>query len=57
MLAIPFRTAADDYVRGDVDEDGIVNISDVTTLIDYLLSNQWPEEQLQPENKILLSVV
>jgi len=50
MLAIPFRTAADDYVRGDVDEDGIVNISDVTTLIDYLLSNQWPEEQLQPEN-------
>ena len=50
MLAIPFQTAADDYVRGDVDEDGIVNISDVTTLIDYLLSNQWPEEQLQPEN-------
>lgn len=50
MLAIPFQTAADDYIRGDVDEDGIVNISDVTTLIDYLLSNQWPEEQPKPEN-------
>lgn len=50
MLAIPFQTAADDYVRGDVDEDGNVNIKDVTTLIDYLLSNQWPEEQPKPEN-------
>jgi len=50
MLAIPFQTAADDYVRGDVDEDGNVSIKDVTCLIDYLLSNQWPEEQPKPEN-------
>lgn len=28
----------DDILRGDVDGDGSVNISDVTTLIDYLLS-------------------
>ena len=27
-----------DFLRGDVDSDGSVNISDVTTLIDYLLS-------------------
>ena len=27
--------------RGDVNEDGMVNITDVTTLIDYLLTNQW----------------
>ena len=28
--------------RGDVNADGSVNISDVTTLIDYLLSGSWP---------------
>ena len=27
-------------IRGDVDRDGNVNIADVTTLIDYLLSGQ-----------------
>lgn len=44
MLAVPFQTAADDFVRGDCDQDGVVNISDVTCLIDYLLNNQWPGE-------------
>ena len=44
MLAVPFQTSADDFVRGDCNEDGNVTIADVTTLIDYLLSNQWPEE-------------
>ena len=28
----------DDFLLGDVDDDGFVNIADVTTLIDYLLS-------------------
>ena len=50
MLAIPFQAAADDFERGDVNLDGNVSISDVTCLIDYLLSNQWPEEQPKPEN-------
>lgn len=27
--------------RGDVNEDGLINITDVTTLIDYLITNQW----------------
>ena len=49
MLAVPFQTSADDFVRGDVDLDGNVSIGDVTCLIDYLLTNQWPEE-LIPEN-------
>ena len=44
MLAVPFRTSADDFVRGDCNEDGNVTIADVTTLIDYLLTEQWPEE-------------
>ena len=29
--------------RGDTNLDGQVTIGDVTTLIDYLLSGQWPE--------------
>ena len=37
------------YLRGDVDEDGETNISDVTSLIDYLLSNKWPDENIQPD--------
>lgn len=43
MLAIPFQTAADDSLRGDCNQDGNVSISDVTCLIDYLLSQQWPD--------------
>ena len=48
MLAVPFQTAADDYVRGDCDLDGNVNISDVTTLIDYLLRGTWEEDPAEP---------
>lgn len=51
MLAIPFQTAADDFLRGDCNQDGNVSIADVTCLIDYLLSQEWPEEQpSEPEN-------
>ena len=50
MMCVPLQTAADDFIRGDVDLDGNVNIADVTTLIDYLLTHQWPEEELKPEN-------
>ena len=42
MLAVPFQTSADDFVRGDCNLDGNVTISDVTCLIDYLLSDKWP---------------
>lgn len=42
MLTIPFQTAADDFERGDVDQNGAVGIEDVTCLIDYLLSQEWP---------------
>lgn len=45
MLGIPFQTAADDFVRGDVDQDGKVGISDVTTLVDYLLAGVWPGDE------------
>ncbi len=42
ILATPFQLIAQDYLRGDCDQDGNVNISDVTTLIDFLLNGQWP---------------
>ena len=42
-------TAGVEYQRGDVDQDGKVSISDVTTLINYLLTNQWPADELDHE--------
>ena len=48
MLVVPFQTSADDFVRGDCNEDGNVTIADVTTLIDYLLSGSWVDNPTQP---------
>ena len=46
MLIAPFQAAADEcYVRGDADGDGVVTIKDVTLLIDYLLTGQWPTQE------------
>ena len=39
MSAAAFTTAAADYVRGDVTGDGNVNVSDVTTLIQLLITD------------------
>ena len=36
-----YFTAKNAGLRGDVNDDGSVNISDVTALIDYLLSGAW----------------
>ena len=46
LLMLASFTAGVEYQRGDVDHDGRVNINDVTTLIDYLLTGQWPEDEL-----------
>ncbi len=48
MFAVPLQTAADDFVRGDCNLDGDVTIKDVTTLIDYLLSDSWDGEPVEP---------
>lgn len=37
----------DDYERGDVNHDGRVNIADVTDLISFVLSNVWPEPEVE----------
>ena len=49
LLMLASFTAGVQYPRGDVNYDGQVSISDVTCLIDYLLSGAWPEEPVTPE--------
>ena len=39
VLVVERWTEPQPVVRGDVDDDGLINISDVTALINYLLSN------------------
>ena len=51
---MPLCALADDYERGDCDHDGSVNISDVTCLIDYLLSKNWPEDEPVQQDVVTL---
>ena len=44
FLMLASFTAGMEYPRGDVDQNGVVNIKDVVTLIDYLLTETWPDE-------------
>lgn len=37
-------TAGMEYPRGDVDQNGEVNIADVTCLIDYIMTGTWDNE-------------
>ena len=48
LLMFASFTAGREYPRGDVDLNGEVNIGDLTTLIDYLLTGYWPGEQPLP---------
>ena len=50
LLMLASFTAGVEYQRGDVDQDGLVGISDVTCLIDYLLNGTWPDEPVSPDN-------
>ena len=43
-LMLASFTAGAQNLRGDCDLDNKVTISDVTALIDYILSGQWPED-------------
>ena len=44
LLMLASFTAGTQYPRGDVDYDGKVSITDVVTLIDYLLTGTWDPE-------------
>ena len=48
LLILASFTAGVEYQRGDVDQDGQVGISDVTCLIDYLLTGTWSDEPVTP---------
>jgi hypothetical protein len=48
LLMLASFTAGVEYQRGDVSQDGQVNITDVTCLIDYLLTGVWPDEPVTP---------
>ena len=43
-LMLASFTVGQEFPRGDVSQDGIVDIDDVTVLINYILTGQWPEE-------------
>lgn len=45
LLLTALCGAAQDYPRGDVSQNGQVGIEDVSVLIDYLLSGEWPEDE------------
>ena len=49
LLMLASFTAGVEYQRGDVDQNGQVGISDVTCLIDYLLTGTWPDEPVSPD--------
>lgn len=45
-------TAGVQYPRGDVDQDGVVGIGDVTCLVDYLLTGIWDDDPVNPDEPI-----
>ncbi len=51
MMMTPLQAVADvNYMRGDTDGDEQVTINDVSVLVDYLLTGQWPSAP-EPEEK------
>ena len=48
LMLASFTVNAQEYPRGDANLDGTVNISDVTSLINYLLTGSWSDEPVLP---------
>ena len=51
LLMLASFTAGMEYERGDVDQNGQVNIADVVTLIDYLLTGTWEDSPVTPPDE------
>ena len=49
LLMLASFSAGVEYQRGDVNQDGNLSISDVTCLIDYLLTGTWGDEPVNPD--------
>ncbi len=47
VLMLTSFTSDVEYPRGDVNQDGGVDVKDVTALIAYLLNGYWPEEGVE----------
>lgn len=45
-------TAGMQYERGDVDQNGQVDIADVTCLVDYLLCGTWGDDPVNPDDTL-----
>lgn len=43
LMLAPSTTHAQEYLRGDVNNDGQVNMDDLSSLINYLLTGAWPD--------------
>ena len=48
LMALPLMSMADDYPRGDCNHDQGVNVADVSTLINYLLTHVWQDASQSP---------
>ena len=46
-----FSFTAEEYQRGDVNQDGFINVADVTCLIHFILNGNWPDEPVTPPNE------
>jgi hypothetical protein len=51
LLMLASFTAGVEYQRGDVSQDGHVDIADVTCLINYLLNGTWGDEPVTPPDE------
>jgi formylglycine-generating enzyme required for sulfatase activity len=49
LLMLASFTAGVEYHRGDVSQDGNVDIDDITCLINYLLNGTWDDEPVNPD--------
>lgn len=48
LLMLASFTSGVEYQHGDVDHDGLTGNSEVTCLIDYLLTDSWHENPVTP---------
>ena len=59
LMALPYSVGAQlrgDFIRGDNNGDGSVSISDVTCLINYLLTGEWPAGTIEPTEAQVFTV-
>ena len=51
VVSLVSFTDGAEYGRGDVNKDGRVDMDDLTVLVNYLLTNQWPTDDAQQDTQ------